>query len=163
MPVATTLHMLCGKIASGKSTFAKTLSADPKTIMISEDLWLSGLYGDELVSIADYVRCSERLKQTIAPHIVALLKSGLSVVLDFPANTREQRLWIRHLFEEAGCHHKLHYFDVPDQVCKARLKARNASGTHKFLVSEDVFDKISSYFQPPQPDEAFDLEIRPVR
>lgn len=162
MPVETTLHMLCGKIASGKSTFAKTLSANPSTVLISEDLWLSGLYEGELVNIADYVRCSGRLKQTIAPHIVELLKSGLSVVLDFPANTREQRLWMRHLFEAAGCHHKLYYFDVPDQVCKTRLKARNASGTHEFSVTEDVFDKVTSYFQPPQPDEAFALEIHPA-
>ncbi|MEX6317012.1 MULTISPECIES: ATP-binding protein [Providencia] len=31
------LHFLCGKIASGKSTLAKTLSQQPRTILLCED------------------------------------------------------------------------------------------------------------------------------
>ncbi|KFF47391.1 MULTISPECIES: AAA family ATPase [Pseudomonas] len=32
-----TLHLLCGKIASGKSTLAKTLAAEHAAIVLSED------------------------------------------------------------------------------------------------------------------------------
>ncbi|NCE91845.1 AAA family ATPase [Pseudomonas sp. L13] len=32
-----TLHLLCGKIASGKSTLAKTLAAEHGAIVLSED------------------------------------------------------------------------------------------------------------------------------
>lgn len=37
------LHFLCGKIASGKSTLAKQLAKQPRTILLSEDEWLSTL------------------------------------------------------------------------------------------------------------------------
>ena len=30
----------------------------------------------------------------------------------------------------AGAAHRLHFLDVPDDVCKARLRQRNAAGTH---------------------------------
>lgn len=45
-----TLHLLCGKIASGKSTLAAELSAAPGCVVISEDQWLAALYKDEMQS-----------------------------------------------------------------------------------------------------------------
>ncbi|WP_439521227.1 AAA family ATPase [Marivita sp.] len=38
-----TLHLLCGKIASGKSTLTVQLSRTAGTIVIAEDEWLNGL------------------------------------------------------------------------------------------------------------------------
>src|SRR2546427_8227302 len=57
-----TLHMVCGKIGSGKSTLARQLAAEPGTVLVSEDSWLAGLYPGEMQSVADYVRCSTRLR-----------------------------------------------------------------------------------------------------
>lgn len=95
----------------------------------------------------------------MTPHITALLQQRLSVVLDFPANTFENRQWMMGLIKAAGCQHQLHFFDIADEVCKARLSLRNAAGEHEFSVSETEFDRISSHFQPPSEDEGFDLLI----
>ena len=73
-------------------------------------------------------------------HIESLLRAGLSVVLDFPANTVANRQWMRGLFEQAGVAHRLHFIDMPDAVCKTRLRQRNAAGTHQFTVSDAEFD-----------------------
>jgi predicted kinase len=35
-----TLHMLCGKIAAGKSSLAARLGAAPLTVIVSEDKWM---------------------------------------------------------------------------------------------------------------------------
>src|SRR6478752_663239 len=153
-----TLHMICGKIAAGKSTLATSLTARPATILISEDVWLSCLYKDEQKTIEDYVRNSRRLREVMGDHIVTLLQAGLSVVLDFPANTPASRQWMRSLFERAGASHQLHFLDVPDDVCKTRLRARNAAGTHAFNATDAEFDLFTSYFVPPSPDEGFDIE-----
>jgi predicted kinase len=155
----TTLHLLCGKVASGKSTLAKSLAAAEGTVLLQEDFWLSSLYADELTTLSDYVRYSERLRNAMEPHIVQLLQSGLSVVLDFQANTAENRNGMRRIFEAAGCRHQLHVLNVSDEVCKARLRARNASGSHEFQVSDEEFDRISSYFERPTDEEGFNLII----
>jgi predicted kinase len=151
------LHMLCGKIASGKSTLAAELSRMPSTIVISEDFWLSRLFGSEMKDIADYVRCSRRLREVIGPHVIELLRLGVSVVLDFPANTLAARSWMKTLFEEAEADHCLHVLDVPDDVCKARLRSRNAVGAHDFAASDAEFDLITSYLVPPSEAEGFKI------
>lgn len=154
-----TLHLICGKIAAGKSTLARRLASEPDTVLISEDDWLSRLYPDEMTTIEDYVRYSSRLRGVMGPHVERLLRTGLSVVLDFPANTVELRRWMRGLFEGAGAAHQLHHLDVPDALCRARLNQRNEDGTHDFAPSEVEYDRITSYFVPPSPDEGFNVTV----
>ncbi len=149
------LHMVCGKIGAGKSTLAQRLAQAPATVLISEDAWLDALYPGEIRELADYVRASGRLKKAMADHVGALLAAGVSVVLDFPANTASNRAWARGIFERAGAAHTLHFLDVPDAVCKARLHARNASGEHPFATTEAQFDLITSHFAAPSHEEGF--------
>lgn len=159
-PVTATpavLYMVCGKIGSGKSTLAQQLAARPATVLVSEDDWLSRLYPGEIREVADYARCAGRLRDAMAGHIEALLLAGMSVVLDFPANTPATRRWARTVFAPAGVAHQLHYLDVPDTVCKARLRARNAGGTHPFETTDAQFDAITRYFVAPSADEGFNV------
>lgn len=149
------LHLVCGKAAAGKSTLAAALGAPPGTVVIAEDVWLSGLFGDQMATLADYVRCADKLRGVLGPHVITLLRAGVSVVLDFPANTIETRAWMRGLAEEAEVTAELHVLDVPDAVCKARLRARNASGTHPFTVSDEQFDRLARHFVAPTPEEGF--------
>ena len=99
--------MICGKIAAGKSTLARRLADAPATILISEDIWLATLYRDEQRTVAEYARNARRLREVMGGHIEDLLRAGLSVVLDFPANTVANRQWMRGLFEKAGARHRL--------------------------------------------------------
>ncbi|MDR3510072.1 MAG: ATP-binding protein [Caulobacteraceae bacterium] len=154
------LHMLCGKIAAGKSTLVAELSRAPSTVVISEDAWLSRLFGPEMKDVADYIRCSRRLREAVGPHVQDLLRIGVSVVLDFPANTLAARAWMKTLFEGAQADHRLHFLDVPDEVCKARLRARNAAGTHEYAASDAEFDLITRYFVPPSAAEGFEIVRR---
>jgi predicted kinase len=148
---------MCGKIAAGKSTLTAKLGAQPGTITVAEDDWLSTLYAGEQNSLEDYLRNSTRLRAVMAPHLVALLRAGLSVVLDFPANTPASRAWMRTLFEQAEVPHQLHWLDASDEVCKARLRQRNASGEFPFIVSDEIFDQFTRLFVPPGLDEGFSI------
>jgi predicted kinase len=153
------LYLVCGKIAAGKSTLARELAARPATLLISEDHWMSNLFSDELKTLDDYRRCSAKLRRAIGPHVVAILQTGLSVVLDFPANGKSNRGWMRALIDEAQAAHELHVLDVPDAVCKQRLRARNESGAHPFKTSDRDYDLFTAYFDPPTPDEGFDVVL----
>src|SRR5215467_11111437 len=114
----TTLHLLCGKIAAGKSTLARRLAKRPATLLISMDDWMSVLFPTENRTIEDFTTLSARLRAAMGPHVVDILRQGLSVVLDFPANTVRWRDWMRSLITEANVAHELHILDVPDVVCK---------------------------------------------
>ncbi len=163
METTATLHFFCGKAGAGKTTVAAGLAQQHGSILLSEDIWLLALYGDEMKTFDDYVRFSKRLKVVVGPLVVDLLKSGQSVVLDFQANTKAGRRWFRSLFEQAAAHHVLHLLDTPDQVCLERIARRNLErplGSHH--LSEDDFLHISSFFQPPEEAEEFNVKLYAV-
>lgn len=157
-PSRAMLHFICGKIGSGKSTLATQLAAAPHTILLNEDQWLSTLYPKSIKTITDYARCAGLLRTAITPHIQQLLAAGISVVLDFPANTLASRAWMKSLCDSTSAPHILHFLDLPDDICKARLHQRNISGTHPYQTSEAEFDAISSYFVAPTEEEGFTVQ-----
>lgn len=154
-----TLHLLCGKIASGKSTLAKTLAAEHGAIVLSEDHWLASLYPGEILAIADYLRCAQRVRGVLGPLVINLLESGVNVVLDFPANTLANREWLLGLAQAAKVPHRLHYLELDDATCRARLHARNAHGEHDFAATDAEFDLITRHFSVPSEEEGLVIEV----
>ena len=152
-----TLHLLCGKVAAGKSTLAAHLDEARNTVLIDEDAWLAALFAEELLTPKDYLRCTTKLRRAMTPHVVALLDAGTSIVLDFQANTVESRTWMRDLLNKTDADHQLNVLMPPDEVCLARLRLRNESGLHPFQVTEDQFRQISAHFTEPTPEEGFNL------
>jgi len=155
----TTLYLLCGKIAAGKSTLARQLAARPATLLITMDDWMSVLYPTENRTIEDFARLSARLREAMGPHVVAILRRDLSVVLDFPANTVNWRTWMRSIISMANVAHELHVLNLPDSICKARLRQRNTSGEHQYQVDEATYDLFMSYFVLPTADEGFNVIV----
>jgi predicted kinase len=157
------LMFMCGKMAAGKSTLAKELAERGNAILFVQDEWLEGLFPREITDIPAFLDRSLRLRTTLAPHICAMLARGVSIVLDFPGNTRAQRAWFRDIFEHAHVEHELHFVDASDAVCKHQLRDRTRHlppGTP--WTTDAEFEAITVYFQPPADDEAFNV-IRHVR
>jgi len=156
MQQAVTLFFFCGKMASGKSTLARKLAQDYAAILLVEDELLAKLYAGEITDIPTYIQYSWRLKDAISDHISALLSRGVSVVLDFPANTREQRQWFRMISENTGAIHELHFIDACNELCKRQLAERSKDKPEgSAFTSEQDFEAITQYFQPPSVDEGF--------
>ena len=121
------LIFLCGKMAAGKSTLARDLGKRENAILLVQDEFLDALFPGEITDIPGFVKCSSRLKNALTPHICDLLSKGISVVLDFPGNTKVQRAWFRELIERANVEHELHFVDVSDALCKGQLADRSKS------------------------------------
>ena len=154
------LIFLCGKMASGKSTLARELARRENAILLVQDEFLDHLFPGEITDIPGFVKYSSRLRNALASHVCAVLSKGVSVVLDFPGNTRAQRAWFRELFEHANAKHELHFVDASDALCKRQLKERTKHlpvGTP--WTTEAEFDAITAYFRRPADDEGF-LVIR---
>jgi predicted kinase len=156
VPASRCLHFFCGKAGAGKSTLALAIAESEHATLISEDVWLSRLYGDQMQTFDDYRRLSQRLKTVAGPLAVDLLHAGRNVVLDFPANTRAAREWFRSLCEQSGAAHVLHVVDSGDAICLSRIERRNAErpeGSHH--ISPELFAHISSFYEAPGGDEGF--------
>lgn len=145
-------------MAAGKSTFAQQLSSRKNLLLLSEDELLATLYPDEVTDITAYADRSGRLKSALETLIVNMLAKGISIVMDFPANTTTQRSWLTNLAKSAGADHELYFLDVPDSICKAQLKKRAVENPDRAATdTEEMFDAITRYFEAPQ--EAEELNI----
>ena len=158
MNTSAKLIFLCGKMAAGKSTLARDLARRENAILLEQDEFLGALFPGEITDIPGFVKCCSRLRSALAPHVCALLSRGISVVLDFAANTKAQRGWFRELIERTNVEHELHLVDASDALCKGQLADRSKSlPTGSPWTTEAEFVAITAYFQPPSEDEHFNV------
>lgn len=157
-----TLHFLCGKAGAGKTTLARELGRSLPAIVICEDEWIATL-GFEIRSLDDYLDASRRCRDMMASLVPDLLRLGVSVVLDFAANTPARRTWVRSLFEAAGADHVLHWIDASDRECLDHIHRRNEekpAGIYWGEVSDELFHAVNPHFVPPSPGEGFHVVRR---
>ncbi len=152
------LIFFCGKMAAGKSTLSRELVERENAVLLSQDEFLERLYPGEIVDIPSFVKCASRVEDALGSHICSLLSRGVSVVLDFPGNTKNQRAWFRHLFEASEADHELHFIDASDELCKRQLKERSKgfpAGTA--WTSDAEFDAVTAHFESPSIEEHFNI------
>jgi predicted kinase len=157
--MATTLHFLCGKMGAGKTTLSRQLATQHNAILICEDIWLQRLFPVEIANFDDYLKYAARLKLVVAPHVIDLLRSGVCVVLDFPANEPNTRNWIRSLFESASAAHVLHFVNTPNERCINQLHKRNREQPEgSMTMTDEQFEHITSFFVEPHVYEGFNIK-----
>lgn len=157
-----TLHFFCGKPGAGKTTLAQNLAATLPGLVICEDEWIATL-GFAVRSVDDYRDASSRCRKLMETIVPALLRLGVSVVLDYAANTVERRAWVRSLFEAARADHVLHVIEAEDSECLANIHRRNEekpTGVYWGPVSDELFFAIAPYFVPPTEAEGFNIARR---
>jgi predicted kinase len=152
------LIFLCGKMAAGKSTLARDLAQRENAVLLVQDELLDRLFPGEITDISEFHKYSSRLKDALALHICSLLSKGISVVLDFPGNTKAQRAWFHQLLESADAEHELHFLDASDALCRRQLKDRSKNLPLGSAWATDAdFEAITGYFQPPSEEEGFNV------
>ena len=79
----------------------------------------------------------------------------IDVVLDFGFWSRAERDAARRRIEASGAACALYFFDVSDEILKARLKERNARRpSDAFEITDEMFELFNGGFEPPEGDEA---------
>ena len=158
MSSSAKLIFFCGKMAAGKTTLARELADREKAVLLVQDEFLDALFPGEIIDVQGFVKYSSRLKNALTPHICVLLSKGISVVLDFPGNTRTQRAWFRKIIDHTDVEHELHYIDASDAWCKSQLRNRSRglpAGTP--WNSDAEFEAVTAYFQAPSEGEKFNV------
>lgn len=155
-----TLIFFCGKMGSGKSTRSIEMAKELGAVLLSEDEWLAAIYPDEITDFDAYLRYSSRIKPLFKLHVQSILSAGVSVVMDFPANTKKQRLWFKAIYSEHDMPHKLVYIEASDQLCLKQINQRRITNPEREKFdTEAVFHQVNGYFQAPCENEGFTIEI----
>lgn len=154
--------LLCGKICSGKTTYARQLKAErPASVLLSCDELMLTLFPDGAGEHHDVL--AQRARQYHFSLSLELIRCGADVILDWGFWTRQWRNEARAFYAGHGISCALHYVDAPPGVWQQHIEARNqsvlAGQTGAYYVDDGLLAKLESRFDEPTDDE---IDVRYV-
>ncbi|WP_432468159.1 AAA family ATPase [Agarivorans sp. Z349TD_8] len=152
------VYLLCGKVASGKTTYARKQVQQGRAILLSLDELHLSIFGSEPTreQIDDSYDSCCAYQQNLA---LKLLNLGIDVYIDWGFWSRAARVQAKRFFEAQGMVVSMIYFSLTDEERLARNRLRNAgSDPHSFKIEEKDVSLFDSYFETPSPEE-YDLVI----
>lgn len=154
------LIFFCGKMGAGKTTRSREIAQMRNAVLLSEDEWLSSLYPGCILTLDDYIKYSSRLKPQVKQLVHSILMSGVDVVLDFPANTIQQRVWFKGIYSEIQASHELIYIDQTNETCLRQIIKRRTEQPERAAVNtEKMFKQVTKYFVAPTLKEGFNITV----
>lgn len=149
------VYLICGKICSGKSTYAEQLRIQNNAVLLSTDEITLALFGQHCGDKHDdYV---ERTQSYLFNKSLELIEVGINVILDWGFWLKEERDYAREFYNSRNIACEFHYIDISDNTWKARLKKRNsailAEETNAYYIDDNIAKKFTSIFEEPNEDE----------
>ena len=149
------IYLICGKICSGKSTYAEQLRVQNNAVLLSTDEITLALFGQHCGDKHDdYV---ERTQNYLFNKSLEFVEVGINVVLDWGFWMKEERDYAREFYNSRNIEREFHYVDISDETWKARLRKRNsevsAEKTSAYYIDDNLAEKFASIFEEPSEDE----------
>ena len=111
--------LICGKICSGKSTYAEQMRVQNHAALLSVDEITLALFGQHCGDKHDdYV---ERTQNYLFDKSLELIEAGINVVLDWGFWMKEERDYAREFYNGRNIECEFHYIDISDETWKTRL------------------------------------------
>ena len=145
--------LCCGKVCSGKSTFASLLKRDYAFHHFSSDAWMLHFYEpteDRRLFDERLAKCEEMIYRVSEE----ILVRGGNVVLDAGFWKRREREELRVRFETVGHQVTLVYFPVTFERQLEYMQIRNdANPTDCYRFDRETILTLNGLFEPPSAGE----------
>lgn len=152
MPI---IHLLCGRLGSGKTSFARQLAKDTSAVRFTHDEWVHRSYGPR-PSEADYAEIFVRIENEIWAAATESLARGEDAIIDMGFWTRQSRDIARQRVAKTGAVAKFYYLACPVSIARRRtLERSKAPPPESLWIDAPAFQKLNQLFEPPQDDEEF--------
>ena len=147
--------MTCGKLCSGKTTYAKKLQQEGRAVILSIDEIMLAVFGQDAgEKHDDYVA---GIKRYLYQKTLEINSNGLDVILDWGFWTKEERACARSFFGSNGITNEFHFIDIDDGEWHRRIEERNqealAQNIDAYYVDEGLAEKFNAIFEKPDPSE----------
>jgi len=133
--------LICGKIASGKSFYAKQLKDKEKAVVLNVDELTYDLFGNEQGD--KYEERIDRAKKYLMKKTVELVNAECNIILDWGFWDAKTRSDITKYFEYNNINVEWHYIDIKDTVWNKNIEERNKKV--KGLNISRLFDGLLNY------------------
>jgi predicted kinase len=147
--------LICGKICSGKTTYAKGIAKNINAVILSVDELMLTLFGQHVGEKHDEL--VEKTEKYLYKKSVELVSNGINVILDWGFWTKEERLFAAKYYTDIGIEIEWHYIGIDDITWKKLMKERNNAIVNNeqefYYIDENIAKKFENIFEEPKPDE----------
>ena len=116
--------MTCGKICSGKNTYAQKLRLEYSAVILSVDEITLALFGNEAGEKLDDYVC--RAENYLYNKSLEIIETGTNVILDWGFWTKSERELARDFYNSHGIENEFHYINITDEEWHRRIEKRNS-------------------------------------
>ena len=106
--------LICGKICSGKTTYAKSIMDKSDAVILSVDEITLALFGQYLDEKHDEI--AEKTEKYLLKKATEIVSIGVNVILDWGFWTYKNRKFITEYFNELNINMEWHYVDVDKET-----------------------------------------------
>jgi len=149
------VHLICGKICSGKTTFARKLAERENAVILSCDEVTWALFDNDLGKGHDAM--TARIRDYLRQKAAEIVRAGTDVILDWGFWTAAARREIREHFTAMGIDVQWHHISVSPEEWEARIQKRNAAvlagESRDYFVDEGLRLKLERLFEEPSEEE----------
>lgn len=149
------IYMTCGKICSGKTTYAEKLRIKHNAVVLSVDEITLALFGNDAGEKLDFY--VEKLEEYFFVKALDIVETGKDVIFDWGFWTKQEREYARKFFDSKNVEYKFFYLNVDDDEWHRRIEKRNQqiedNETEVYYVDEGLAEKVSSIFEEPDENE----------
>ena len=147
--------LLCGKICSGKSTYAEKIIREEKAVLLSCDELMLAIFDPQLGDKHDII--SDRVQKYLYQKSLDIIAAGANVLLDWGYWQKHRREAARAFYREKGIPCEFHYIDISDEDWQKNIDERNRAilecRSDAYFIDEGLAAKFESLFEPPEKDE----------
>jgi predicted kinase len=155
--MTATVHMICGPVGAGKTTYGRTLAGKRRGCLFVIDEWMATLFMMDApapISLDWALPRVERCEAQIWQVAQTLVRAGVDVVVELGFFRRDQRDRFRGLAAAAGVPVVVHSVGAPREVRRERVRQRNrGSTTYTVDVDDAMFDWSEGYYEVLDDDE----------
>lgn len=149
----STLHLIHGYIASGKTTYAKKLEIETSAICFTFDEWMVNFYGFNPPS-DQFTQYEDNIKIMIWQMAEQFLQNDISVILDYGFWQRANRDDYRERANILGVECLIHALTLDDETALSRLKSRTDEMPDGALfIDENAYYLLKEKFDSLHNDE----------
>jgi len=148
--------LICGKIGSGKTTYARKLAQELNAVMMGQDEIMLGLFGSELYTnnLPLYEKYSAWVQEYVKYKSAEAANAGATVICDNGFWSRAERDMLRKYYSGRGVVCEFHYMDTTEKQRLLNIQTRNEAvrqGDVSYYFTED--DIVHHFFEIPSDDE----------
>lgn len=144
--------LICGRICSGKSRYARQLRRRDRAVILSADEATYYLCGNRQGELCD--KLTARVKLYLQKKAADTVGAGCDVILDWGFWTAGERREISGYFSSSGIRYEWHYIDIDKESLAKNIRDRNrlvaaGCGGSDFYVDSAPAQKCDMLFEMP--------------